>query len=104
MQKQIRQGDVYLRPAGDFKLDGAKVIAPVNGRFILAEGEATGHHHSVTAETCGLFDMVGKTVLVVNETTQLTHQEHGTIEVAPGMYFVVRQREYAPEAPRRVMD
>lgn len=101
---QIRQGDVYLKPAGKVSLDGAKTVAPVNGRFILAEGEATGHHHSVAVETCGLFDLTGKTVLVVDAPTPLTHQEHGEITIAPGMYFVIRQREYTPEAIRRVMD
>lgn len=103
--KQLRQGDVYLMPAKYFSLDGAKPIEPVNGRYILAEGEATGHHHSVAVETCGgLFDLAGKTVLVVTEPTQLTHQEHGMIEIAPGQYWVIRQREYTPEAIRRVID
>ena len=99
--KQIRQGDVYLvrtntQPAG------AKV-KPKRGRLILAEGEATGHHHSVDSAVCDLFGG-DKPVLVVRENTTLTHQEHGTIEIEPGTYWVVRQREYTPEAIRRVQD
>jgi hypothetical protein len=95
---------VYLTKAGDVDLSQAKRIAPVSGRLILAEGEATGHHHSVDCQTAGLFDLTGKTVLVVDSPTVLTHQEHGPIEVAPGTYWVMIQREYSPEAIRRVID
>lgn len=99
----FRQGDVLLIPC-NVSMDGAKEIKPRNGRLILAEGEATGHHHSVDYQTAGLFDFSGKTVMVVTEPTTLTHQEHGAIEVMPGQYWVVRQREYTPQAIRRVMD
>jgi hypothetical protein len=34
----------------------------------------------------------------------LVHDEHGTIELAPGDYRVTRQREYAPEVNRWVGD
>jgi hypothetical protein len=101
---QVRQGDVYLTKVGKVDLAQARRIAPVNGRLILAEGEATGHHHSVDCQTAGLFDLTGKTVLVVDTPTVLTHQEHGAIEVAPGTYWVTRQREYSPESIRRVID
>lgn len=103
MSEQLRQGDVLLIPCS-VSMDGAKEIEPRNGRLILAEGEATGHHHSVDCQAAGLFDLAGRVVLVVNEQTTLTHQEHGAIEVAPGQYWVVGQREYSPEAIRRVMD
>lgn len=33
-------------------------------------------------------------LLRVAEATDLTHPEHAPISVAPGLYFVVRQREY----------
>lgn len=99
----LRQGDVLIVPC-KVDLKRSKKIAPRKGRLILAEGEATGHHHSVDCKSAGLFDLTGKTVLVVSETTQIIHQEHGAIEIAPGQYWVVRQREYAPEAIRRVLD
>lgn len=102
-QKMVRQGDVLLVPC-EINMDGAVKVKPRNGRLILAEGEATGHHHSVDCKTSGLFELCGKTVMVVSEPTMLAHQEHGEIEVAPGKYWVVRQREYTPQAIRRVMD
>jgi hypothetical protein len=101
--KLYRQGDVLIVPAA-INLDGAKPIQPTRNAHILAYGESTGHHHSVSTETCGLFDLAGKTVLVVAEPTPLMHQEHGAIEIAPGQYWVVIQREYTPQAIRRVTD
>jgi hypothetical protein len=40
----------------------------------------------------------------VPQTTQVVHEEHGPITLDPGMWRVVRQREYHPEAIRTVMD
>lgn len=101
--KQIRQGDVYLRPCNALP-SNAKKIKPVNGRVVLAEGEATGHAHTIDAECATLFGVDESMVVVVDKPTTLDHQEHGTIEVAPGTYWVTRQREYSPEAIRRVLD
>jgi hypothetical protein len=102
MKTMYRQGDVLLVRAPKNAKRGERVEAEA-GRVILARGEATGHHHSVDAATCELFGG-DRPVLVVREAAPLTHQEHGAIEVAPGTYWVVRQREYTPEAIRRVVD
>lgn len=99
----IRQGDVYLKPCSAMPA-GAKKIEPVNGRNVLAEGEATGHAHTMTAECTTLFGVDESMVVVVDKPTTLDHQEHGTIEIMPGTYWVTRQREYSPEAIRRVLD
>lgn len=99
---QIRQGDVFLTPATNVPT-GKKVRAK-RGRLILARGEATGHHHSVSANTSEMFELDGRMWLVVNEPTTLDHQEHAPIEVKPGIYWVVRQREYTPQEIRRVKD
>jgi hypothetical protein len=98
-----RQGDVLLikRPVN---MDGMKLVKPENGRLILARGEATGHHHSVCCDVAELFERGDEMALVVCETTTLDHQEHGTIEIAPGTYWTVRQREYTPAAIVRVRD
>ncbi len=99
----IRQGDVYLKPCSAMPA-GAKKIEPVNGRNVLAEGEATGHAHTMTAECTTLFGVDESMVVVVDKPTTLDHQEHGTIEIMPGTYWVTRQREYSPEAIRLVLD
>lgn len=101
-QQQVRQGDVLLIPCEMPEKKGKKV-APNNGRVILAYGEVTGHHHSLDAQVATLFGGE-KPVLVVKEITTLDHQEHAPIEITPGAYWVVRQREYTPHAIVRVQD
>ena len=99
----IRQGDVLLTMCSKFP-SKAKRIEPINGRNILAYGEVTGHNHSVDCAISELFSIDGKSVLVVNESTVIEHQEHAAIEVTPGTYWVVHQREYTPQEIVRVRD
>lgn len=102
---QPRQGDVLLNKITKvIDLSGATPIKPENGRLILARGEATGHHHSVDCAVAQLFSINGKVVLVAGEDTTLDHQEHDQVDVAKGMYWVVAQQEYTPQAIRRVAD
>jgi hypothetical protein len=102
MKKMYRQGDVMLVRDDNAHPTGEKE-KPVNGRVILAYGEATGHHHSLDCQVADLFGG-DKPVLVVKEPTTLDHQEHANIEVAPGIYWVTRQREYTPSEIVRVRD
>lgn len=101
---QFRQGDVYLLRIAK-KPAGLTAVTPEEGRLILAKGEATGHHHSVpwNAGTLEISEG-GLMYLTIDELTAVTHQEHGAIELEPGIYRVVRQREYSPEAIRAVAD
>lgn len=100
---QYRQGDVFLvevpaAPAGS-------PVEPEHGRVILAHGELTGHHHSVDAVLARMIDgSDGERYLAVAGATPLTHQEHAPIDLLPGTYRVVRQREYSPEEVRFVAD
>ena len=97
----LRQGDVLLREVLELPA-GVKRIKTA-GRVILAKGEATGHNHTLP-ETAELYELDGRTWVVVPEISELVHQEHDAIQIAPGIYWVVRQREYTPEAMRRVSD
>ena len=97
-----RQGDVLLVKMNGKKPIGGKRMAN-KGRVLLAEGEATGHSHTLP-ETSELYELDGKRWVIVPETSELVHQEHEAIAIAPGTYWVVRQREYTPEAIRRVSD
>ena len=38
------------------------------------------------------------------EPVDLVHQEHATLPIPPGVYEVIRQVEYSPEAMVRVTD
>lgn len=109
--ESYRQGDVLVRRIADRQRTGKD--ASEQGRVILAHGEVTGHAHEVVgaagvatqAPPAQFFeDPNGRRFLFVDRTCALTHQEHGTISLAPGCYEVVRQREYSPEAIRNVAD
>ena len=104
----IRQGDVLLVPVKSLP----KSLRPVEaeaGRVILARGEATGHHHSFAlSERVALFREDGSGgglfLSVSGEAAMLTHQEHDALAIPPGKYEIRGQREYSPEAIRRVAD
>lgn len=110
-QKQmVRQGDVLIRRVQRREANGKDLRE--GQRVILAHGEVTGHVHEVVAvgadtdqPPAAFFEEPGgRRFLFVSQPCALTHQEHGTIALAPGCYEVVRQREYSPEAVRNVAD
>ena len=108
MTKLIRQGDVLVRRIRALS-KGLKPAEPENGRLVLAHGEATGHHHSFAlSDRVALFREDGSGgglfLSVTGAPVSLEHQEHTALVVKPGHYEVVRQREYSPEAIRRVAD
>lgn len=99
----LRQGDVLLIPSKCPQ--DTKPVESVNGRNVLAEGEATGHAHTTPDGATALLESPdGRRYLKVEEVTSLTHQEHEAIELWPQEYEVRRQREYSPEAIRNVAD
>jgi hypothetical protein len=103
----FRQGDVFIQRIANLPGDSKK-LARENGRVVLAHGEATGHHHSLVEKNCALFTSdtePGVTFLEIQEAiAELTHQEHGSISLEPGIYKIVRQREYSPDSIRKVQD
>jgi hypothetical protein len=103
---QYRQGDVFIESATGIP-KGARPVARVQGRIILAEGEVTGHTHAVLdreAELHSVSDQVDFWLRVGTGGAQVVHEEHGVITLPPGDYRVRRQREYAPGEIRRVAD
>ena len=100
----MRQGDVGLQRVSSMP-DGMKEIPLDKGRVILAYGEVTGHAHAI-ADTpkAKLWDAGAERFLQVLEHTSLRHEEHAPIDLEPGIYQVIQQREYSPEEIRRVAD
>jgi len=107
--KQYRQGDVLIQQVKELPYWIRNQTSEKRKEWTLALGEATGHAHVLEAdvmETWGQpqfgsagFVEVGGTGGVV------THQEHETIELEPGIYTIVHQREYAgPNQTRAVFD
>lgn len=104
----LRQGDVLLVPA-DAIPDDARVITRDNGRVVLAYGEVTGHAHAIASHEATQLRDGDDRYLRLEAAATLAHEEHAPIEVPPGVYRIVIQREYVPapvpaNAWRRVID
>ena len=93
---QYRQGDVLLIRV-DRIPSSTKKVPRQGGRIVLAEGELTGHAHVVESDLAELLDDVtGLRFLTIREPGRIVHEEHAAIGIDPGVYQVVRQREYVP--------
>ena len=102
-----RQGDVLIVPVKAMP----KNLQPMqreNGSAVLAHGEVTGHSHAIKDVRAALFSdprtMEVFMLVAGGAPVALEHEEHDTINVAPGSYQIVRQREYSPGAVRNVAD
>lgn len=98
---QYRQGDVLLcaRTDATTREPLGRPVPRRRGRLVLAEGEATGHSHTIEEPGAELFeDRDGNRWLKVREHVALRHQEHAPISVGPGIYEVLLQREFDPES------
>lgn len=117
----IRQGDVCLVPTTT--LPSGCTPVPLDGaRIVLMYGEVTGHAHAIHDH--GISEQVaaeiadaaiararlwsapdGARYLEVIETVHLSHEEHSTHAIPPGIYEIPVQMEYvAPAVQRQVAD
>ena len=96
--KTIRQGDLLFIPqqeTAQHVLDFAVAGKRKNG--VIAEGEATGHHHRVaTIEDATVFQAYNDVYVKVGPNgVSIVHEEHGPVKLAPETtYKVNRAREY----------
>ena len=100
-QLKLQQGDVILKQINKAP-KGKK-----SSHLILAEGEATGHHHRISNGEAELLTAGEFMYLIVkSKTAELEHEEHGMITIPKGDYIVTRVREwdYDIEEERQVID
>jgi hypothetical protein len=92
-----RQGDVLLMRV-DKMPSKAATVKRMDGKLILAEGEVTGHAHTIKAKGARLFAVGGndRFLVVTGTDVALSHEEHAAITLEPGIFRVIRQREYMP--------
>lgn len=104
---QVRQGDVLLHAFDGSIPDGATKLSPRGNRYVLADGEVTGHAHVIEAsDSVEVFEKDGVLYLkVVDAPENITHEEHGAVKVAPRIYTRPPQTEWSSAMePRRVLD
>ncbi len=108
---QIRQGDLLFTPVEinhpPIGFKESRFIS-VNDKYVLAEGEKTGHVHTVPSDLVEeLFYTVSNAerIITVVEDTEVTHDEHPPAPLKAGDYSLKRQRRYVPrEIPQPVID
>lgn len=96
-----RHGDVFVQSCGEIPQEARKLP-----HLVLAKGERTGHAHRILERDGNvLYDLGDSLYLRVGEgQATITHEEHAPITLQRGTYRVWIQREYTPEAIRRVID
>lgn len=103
---QVRQGDVLLVPVAVLPTE-CKEITPA-GDVVLKYGEVTGHAHRIALDAPGkvrVWDSHAERYLQVLERVTLHHEEHGAIDIAPGLYYVPEQVEWTDaDEPSTVAD
>ncbi len=114
MSDLFAQGDVLIERVPDVEPSGTVVTAQSGDRYVLAEGEATGHFHAIRNHVAFFRDdglardvpsnlYIGH-VRVGAEPAHIDHDEHSTITLREGTYRVRRQRELDPSEARIVAD
>jgi len=88
---KIQQGDVILRKIEAMPEGVAKTVS--KKRCIIAHGES-GHSHVVESEDAELIQIGERMLLSIKEPATVTHEEHGHIDLAPGVYEIGRVQEY----------
>jgi hypothetical protein len=96
-----RHGDVLIAAINQVPGDAKKM--PGN---VLVRGEITGHSHRIEdPETAEIWARGMLLFLrVVAPTATIVHEEHNPITLERGVYKVWQQREYTPQAIRRIVD
>jgi putative SOS response-associated peptidase YedK len=97
-----RHGDVLLMP-----ISNPPTNLQTQPSQILAWGEITGHSHRIAERGAATVYRRDTDTLFLHITTPratLVHEEHQPIVLEQGWYRVWFQREYSPQAIRRVVD
>jgi hypothetical protein len=98
--KTIRQGDLLFIPqaeVSDHVLEYAKAPESTRKNGVIAEGEATGHHHRVEVlDNAIVFQAYNDVYVKVGPNgVSIVHEEHGPVKLDPDTtYKVNRAREF----------
>ncbi len=114
MHEIMAQGDLLIERVNDSKPTGVKVKPGKTGEVVVAEGELTGHRHSIYDRVTMFKDdalardipdnlYLGH-VKVSGDVAYLRHEEHAPIALTKGTWRIRRQRELEPSDVRVIPD
>ena len=86
---------------------GVQKILPKDKRYVIIEGEHTGHTHAIYEKGWGdMYEGEGKFYIDVKIPVEVRHEEHRPQVILPGVYEINRVREIDPftEEVRSVQD
>jgi len=92
---QLQQGDVLITKINAMPI-GGKPVKPAARGFVIAEGEATGHAHTLEpgAVVAITVDEEGVIYAQIARQVNLLHEEHNPVSLDPGVYRFGRVQEY----------
>lgn len=105
--KHKRHGDVDLSPHKG-KVTGEK--QEHGGSFVLAYGEATGHHHTLTVPSVDDMEIYkcadGGFIVRLKKDGTLTHPEHKPLTIPAGTWRqrIEREKDWFSLSVHRVVD
>ncbi len=104
-KNQIQHGDVLLKKVTRLP-KGCEQVKARNGRLVIAEGEATGHSHTIVADRAILYELKGELYVEVLEPVTIEHQEHKALPIPEGIYQIgrVKEHDYIADMERQVRD
>ena len=94
MKNIYRHGDISLHPIKEVEGESIKH----SGKFVLAEGETTGHKHVLSVPSVDDMEVFrtpeGGLYMRLKKDGEITHEEHRRVKVKKGTYKLVNEREY----------
>ena len=93
-RKQYRQGDILIEDVDQLPADAEPQTRL--RRLVVAQGEATGHHHVLLPKSEDMDwwqNAAGDIYVRSAEAGRLVHEEHGTIEILTDAPFIVCRRQ-----------
>ena len=116
IDRLARQGDILLERVAALPGGMEPAHRDVIGRLVLARGERHDHAHVLRSpNVCGFrlagweevdwIEVGGAGAVLTHEYSSGAKAEHEPVNLAPGIYRVIRQREYVnPDNVRRADD
>jgi len=107
MTEIYAQGDLLIERVKDCNPSGTIISPDATGALVLAEGELSGHRHTIFEHATMFRDetlarevpsglYIGH-VKVAGGSALVQHEEHAPITLLEGTYRVRRQRELEPK-------